>query len=238
MKMHPKRKPVTRKMKAPTDMTHRKEVNDRPITLQVFGPQLKGPEHKEFYVNTNNAQLYHDGSNGTTVGLSTGVIYPLEGIAQGTTNNTRIGDSISCKDVSVRLWLSNKNDRPNVMYRVVAFIAPGNGTRPTVASVISNSSSQYITGFADTATFSILYDKVVNSDMQGTTIVPGVATAKERSYFVDLFIPFKANISYTGTNPAFATLGVHVIAYDAFGSLAADNIASMAITSRVRFTDA
>jgi hypothetical protein len=72
------------------------------------------------------------------------------------------------------------------------------------------------------------------------TEYPTVGTLKERSYFHDVHVPINATVSYTsgGTTTATGALYVYVIAYDAFGSLPTDNIASYAYSTRMRYSDA
>jgi hypothetical protein len=197
------------------------------------------PEIKEYYASGNNVQLYHDGSNGVTAGGFNNPFSPLTGLPQGTGNGQRIGDDIYATDCSIRLWLSNKPDRPNVMYRVAVVILPGSSAliAPNVATLFPNAGTQFITAFNDTAQYSVLYDKIVNKDTYSTVWYAGASIAKERSFFHDVHLPFKAPVTFNGTNTATASLYVYVIAYDAFGSLAADNIASYAYSTRLRYTD-
>jgi hypothetical protein len=130
-------------------------------------PRRGGREIKEFYTSGNNLQLYHDGSNGVAVGNATPTIQPIAGIAQGTANGQRIGDDVHVKDASIRLWLSNKSDRPNVMYRVAVVLVPGTSAAvsPSVVNIFPNAGQQFITAFPDTTQYSVLYDKIVNKDV-------------------------------------------------------------------------
>jgi hypothetical protein len=189
-------------------------------------------------------QLYHDASNTTTAGAAYATISPLAGLAQGTANGNRIGSSIGAKWVDVKLWLSNKADRPNVMYRVAAVIVPApSSTTPPVASTIflNGGTGNYILQFPDTENYTIVYDKVLNKDAVGSLAeYPSAAVTKERSWYHDFRIPINSTISYgagSGSSTVTASLWVYVIAYDAYGSLASDNIASYAYATRLVYTD-
>lgn len=68
---------------------------------------------------TENVQLFHNKTLYISNLLSTtqGVTDPndLSG------NAARIGDSIKLTNCNIKFWLSNKDDRPNVMYRMIMF---------------------------------------------------------------------------------------------------------------------
>jgi hypothetical protein len=58
-------------------------------------------------------------------------------INRGTGSFNRIGDRISPRGMSLKLWLANKNTRPNVMYRIIVATTPKaiNGTAVTNTNV-------------------------------------------------------------------------------------------------------
>jgi hypothetical protein len=196
-------------------------------------------EYKEFYNSGQNVQLYHDASDGITAGSRGPLFTPLTGLPQGTANGQRVGDNIFVKEVGMRIWLSNKSDRPNVMYRVSVVILPGSSSLPGPATsvVFPNAGTNYITAYPDTTQYSVIYDKIVNKDMGSLTQYATASSLRERSYFHDVVIPFNATVSYSGTNTATAALYAFVTAYDAYGALAGDNIASFSYSTRIIYTD-
>ena len=76
-------------------------------------------ETKTVGKQTENEQLFHNKSL---------YISNLLATTQGdedpnglTSNAARIGDSIRLTNANIKFWLSNKDDRPNVMYRLILF---------------------------------------------------------------------------------------------------------------------
>jgi len=182
----------------------------------------------------NNRQLYHNGSGGGDTGLTVLTIFPPQGTGVG----NRIGDRILAKQIDVKLWLSNKSDRSNVMYRVFAAILPGKVDGNTSALTDIVTGANLMMSFPQSDRVTIIYDHIVNPDMQGSTIYPGVYTGKERSYYHSFTIPLFESMSCNTNNVCdTSNIGLYVVAYDAFGSLASDNIASCAFQTRLWFTD-
>ena len=66
-----------------------------------------------------NVELFHNKAlyKGGLLATAQGITDPnnLNG------NQARIGDEVLLRNLNVRFWLSNKNDRPNVMYRLIMF---------------------------------------------------------------------------------------------------------------------
>lgn len=76
-------------------------------------------EKKHFTWLNENIQLLHNKGDYTENFLSC-----KQGITDdesGTAQLNRIGDEIMLKNITVRLWVSNKADRPNVMYKAFLF---------------------------------------------------------------------------------------------------------------------
>ncbi len=195
-------------------------------------------ELKHYHLSNDNIQLYHNASNGT-VALATNVaVNPFNGISQGAGDTQRIGNDIFVKDVQVRLWLSNKLDRPNVIYRIVALFAPQTSasTIPSFSTVFPNGSN-CLNCFQEQSIYTIVYDRVLNPMGAGSLTQYGTGTQKERSFTHELSVPINKVVSYTGTQTAISSMYVFVVCYDTYGSLATDNIASYAYGSRIRFKD-
>ena len=84
-------------------------------------------EDKAYVMGAENQQLYHN--KPFYVGkLLQAIQQGIEDGDQGTgisgNPKCRLGDQIELKNVNIRLWLSNKLDRPNVMYKGVLFWYP------------------------------------------------------------------------------------------------------------------
>jgi len=197
-------------------------------------------ETKNFFTGAANIQLYHNGSNGTTYGTYVPVIRPLDGMTAGIGDGYRTGNSVRAKSIRIRLWLSHKLDRPNVMWRVVIGANTGQNLPGTCAVYLNKApTGEYMTAMPDPGVTLTLYDKIVNPNSYCNAIYPSAATLKERSYFHEILLPYNHDLEYNPGNsyPQSYTLCCLVVAYDAFGSLAADNIASYAYTTMLEYTD-
>ncbi len=76
-------------------------------------------ETKTVGKQTENVQLFHNKALYVQNLLAT-----TQGIQDPndlTSNAARIGDSIRLTNANIKFWLSNKDDRPNVMYRLILF---------------------------------------------------------------------------------------------------------------------
>jgi hypothetical protein len=78
---------------------------------------MKKAETKYYDIATENSQLYHNlGGNGVNIPLSlaslTPWLNPWLNIAEGTKRYDSIGDKISPRGMSLKLYLATKGDRP------------------------------------------------------------------------------------------------------------------------------
>ena len=176
--------------------------------------------------------------------------------------NARVGDEILLKSFEQRYWLSNKYDRPNVMYRITTFWFP----QPANTSVSPLPTDVYFysptLGTApnimicrcNTEVIKVISDKIVFSENNYAipyynTKDPLVITVagKERSQLRTINKNWKARkVKYldsgvdgvgAGGPPKNADIWVAVTAYDAYGTLITDNIASYAFNPIVKFKD-
>jgi len=211
-------------------------------------------ETKFFQIGAENAQLYHDvgyGAGPTTnqIGL---IFSPWSAIDKGTSSHQRIGDKITPRMMVARLWLANKADRANVMYRVIVARVPKiyNGTVTTNGNLdlfradnSGSSNGNTICSMIDNEKgVRAYYDRVFN--IQGVWTGTGLAAAgglKEQHKFIKIKIKRKGSrpILYNDVNadPVNNPIGIYVIPYDSYGTLQTDNIASCAITLRLYYKD-
>lgn len=80
------------------------------------------PEVKVFGFLDENRQLLHNKTDylGNFLECKQGTADPND--IQGSSNRlVRLGDEFYLKSINIRLWLSNKKDRPNVMYKCYLF---------------------------------------------------------------------------------------------------------------------
>lgn len=215
----------------------------------------KMTETKFYQYGKENTQLYHDvGAGSGPATTQTALVFnPWQLIPAGTSNSQRIGDKITPRILVARLWLANKKDRPNVMYRVIVARLPKNYNGTITASntldlfrADDNGSGNGNTtcGMIDNEKgIRAYYDKIFSNEIgfSATYGVDGAAGQRECHRFVKLRIKRKGSrpivFEPTGgivNNP----IGIYVIPYDSYGTLQTDNIASCAITMRLYYKDA
>lgn len=206
---------------------------------------MTSSETKYYDVGGENLQLYHNtGRNGAAY-CRPMIWNPWATMALGTSRYNRIGDKITPLGMKIRLWLSNKLDRPNVSYRIVACIFPRllDGVAVTDGSVDPAPTPQAgtcgnysIVPWDKEKGIKVLYDKLIRNP----TPWGGVAPQKECSRTLKIYLKRKSSrpIHYNSAgniiNNPFA---LYVIPYDAYGTLTTDNIASMAYTYRMYYKD-
>ncbi len=211
-------------------LTNRQQKGVRAIARQVVRTSA---EKKRFGFLEENVQLYHNK-----------VLYAGSWLSckQGTADDdslaggrlVRIGDELYLKNINIRFWLSNKLDRPNVMYKLYLF--------------------WYDTGvsLSDTIVFFTQQNKMLDrinneqvSIIDQKTIFSGASyengTEKhEHSYLCTLNGNWKGKkITYDegGAAPKKRDIGVAVVCYDAYGTLQTDNIASLAYNGMVTIAE-
>jgi len=180
-----------------------------------------------------NDQLYHNKS-----AYKINLLATKQGLVDDNTANsvgTRKGDEIILKNINIRFWLSNKEDRPNVMYKGYLFWYDSAKTDPTTFDpIVWFTQTNKMLDRINTEQISVLDSFIVRS---GNSYVP---TENEHSYLATLNKSWKQKkIKYkegTGSTK-FKDLGFVVVCYDAWGTLQTDNIASMAYNIKLSFKD-
>lgn len=170
----------------------------------------------------------------------------LLAVAQGNTDTTRLGDAIQPQRYKVKFQFFNKHDRPTVMYRLFVFQSPTDyiGSSPPLGELFRGSTGNKIIDVVNHTQFKILKHKIIT--VKDTSRHPNLATTTSlrdtSSKVVTLNIPMYGNMQYrAGTsNPKEMAFNLKwcVIAYDQYGSLATDNIASFAYCTQFYYKDA
>ncbi len=154
---------------------------------------------------------------------------PWDGITKGSDYIQRLGNSINVKFVQYSFLLNRKLDRPNVSYRIVATATLGNaGATDTFAEQFLTSSSVTplnappLPGVAR-----VLYDRIIPGGQYSVTPITSGGTGKERTDHIRFNLPINAPVQYTLDGISVTRLHVWIVAYDSFGTLTTDNIASV-----------
>jgi len=203
-----------------------KEVKQ--IAQKVFN---KNTETKTFGFNKENIELIHNLTDYRTKWLAC-----KQGTADPNNQSAylcRIGDEINLTNINVRLWLSNKKDRPNVMYKAALFWYDADATVDN-AAVYFTQTNKMLDRY-NNESITIIDQQILFSTNNYAS------TENEKSYLMTLGKRYKnRKITYDegGTQPKKRDIGLVVVCYDAYGTLQADNIASYAYNGIIQYKDA
>lgn len=184
-----------------------------------------------------NVELFHNKAlyKGGLLATAQGITDPnnLNG------NQARIGDEVLLRNLNVRFWLSNKNDRPNVMYKLFLFWYDSGQTLSDQVCFFTQTNKMI--DRVNTEQIGIIDQKTIFS---GSSYSTGVASdpgsAKEHSQLCTLNGNWKGKkVKYDNgaPSPTRKDIGFCVVCYDAYGTLQTDNIASCAYNYAMRFQD-
>jgi len=251
-----KRKNYSRR---PYKRTRRGKYSRRTRTGATFQSRvsqvlLKKAETKFFDRAVENQQLYHN----TGFGAGVGPTFPVASIpflfnswiniTQGTGRMNRIGDKIIPRGMSLKLYLANKNDRPNTMIRIIVAVLPktlngsivGSQFNPFQAANSGLLGNNMLLPADLDKGVKFLYDKVhrIGGQLPGA---PANFSVKEQTKVVKLWINRRRGkqIVYdtTGVDIVNKPIAVYAIPYEQFSTLESDNIASLACFQRLYFKD-
>lgn len=225
------RKARSRKM---SSLSKKQKMEVRRIAEKVVDEEI---EDKAQVVIIEKQELFHNKPiyYGKLLGsIAQGVQDGDQSTGSLGSTEVRIGDQISLKNVNLRFWLSNKGDRPNVMYKGVLYWYP-QGIIPSDAEVFKTQSNKMLDRYNNKVI------RVVDTFILNSTFNYAVTPGKEKSYLATLNKSYKnKKISYD-INTVRAKgwdLGFAVVCYDAYGTLQTDNIASFAVSTQITFQDA
>ncbi len=189
-------------------------------------------ETKTFGKQTENVQLFHN----KPLYLSN-----LLACSQGTEDpndlanaNCRVGDSIRLTNTNIKFWLSNKLDRPNVMYRLIMFWYDSSVTLSD--AVVFFTQTNKMLDRPNNESISVIDQKYIFSQhmyLNGTEKFEHSQLATLKGNWKGRKIQYDEG----GSVPKKRTIGVCVAVYDAYGTLQTDNIASLAYNFNSNFKD-
>ncbi len=231
-------------VKRPTKKTFRKKTSNLEKKMNAIAKKqaLKVAESK-VSIQLPKQELYHNKPWYVPLSLPGGLGF-LGNIKQGTADPNdatqpalaRIGDEIWLQNINVRCWLSNKSDRPNVMYRLILFKYQA-GITLTDAEVYFTQTNKMLDRYNNEA-IKILTTKMVKS----TDNYAVYDNNHEHSYFTTLnYKPRggyeKIKYNENAAVPKMWDVGMAIVCYDATGTLQTDNIASAYLNVETKFKD-
>lgn len=211
---------------------------------------MKVAETKYFDIGIENVQLYHNCGEFITLfpGYVTSIVDwfdPWAKILKGTSRFNRVGDRITPRGMSIKLWLSNKHDRELTKYRVIVATLPKN-TGGAITTARFDPLQLPNTGIMNNNLLQMpdhdigvrfLYDRIHEVCLGK---VPGHAD-RERSKVIKLWIKRKraSDIVFSTSAQEIVNkpLAVYVIPYEQYSTLETDNIASCAGLMRMYYKD-
>lgn len=228
-------KKITRKVQKKKYSAHKNLVS---LIKKV---SLKQSETKYSHISVENTNINHNAGY-----IITGLLNTTQGITdQGTGtsfNAARIGDEVIARGISLKFWIANKLDRPNVMYRIFVFKYQANSI-PVSSSLFKGAVSNRIMDDLDKEVITVVYQKIFNLQVGFSAYPTGTAgdqDGREAHKYLQMWIPLKdKRIHYPdgGAVPKFFNYGFFIVPYDSYGTLITDNIASFAYEHKFYFKD-
>lgn len=228
--------------------TYRKRGNKRAYIAKIAKQAvLKVAETKVSETASENNQLYHNDLTKT----ENNPLYTTQGTTDGDTQGQaqqRIGDMVQ----GVKLWwkvmLFNKEDRPNLHYRMLVVRQQTdrdgnyNPTLPNdfrLETLSGNGNLMFASSSQERAT--VVYDRIYTLNSPNGW-VDGLDNHKEVSRIVNINyrIPKAHSKIYYhdgGSVPKRFIYNLYIVAYDSYGTLTTDNIASYAYSRYFYFKD-
>lgn len=236
-----KKKPY-KKMPYKKKMYRKKSYGKKSLVNLIRTVSLKQSETKNTHQIFENVQLYHNVVNV----ISTSLLYLEQGIKDDDTGlqkfDCRIGDEVVARGISLKLWFANKLDRPDVMYRVVVFKYRSNtAINSALDPYVSQGTANFMIRDFNVEKFKIIktFRFKISTSAQRITSTDTFQGA-EGHRAINMWIPLKnKKIKYEdgGQSPLFIDYGFSVVAYDSYGTLTTDNIASIAFNRKFYFKD-
>jgi len=227
----------------PVKKTYKKSSNTTKSLVNLIKKvSLKQTETKYTHFSAENYQLYHN-----LASIQSGSLYTTQGTGDdgSGTNKTamRIGDELIARGLSFKFWIANKQDRPNVMYRLIIFKYTRDTTL-SLSNLLKGAVSNNIMDDVNKERITVVYQKIFNLQVGYSAFaysaVPTETYGREAHKYLQVWIPFKnKKIHYNdgGHDPKFFDYGFALIAYDSYGTLTTDNIASYAWERKFYFKD-
>jgi len=216
---------------------------------------MKAAETKYQDIGFENRQLYHNlGSEPSPPGVvipvnvtsSSDWFNPWSTIIQGTRRNERIGDKITPRGMSLKIYLAAKLDRPHTMFRIIVAILPKELAGTVTTNVFDPFQIPNVGTLGNNMLFppdtdegvKFLYDKIHKITPNG---FQSGQYAKENTKTVRLWIKRKRSnpIVFNTFGAAIVNkpLAVYCIPYEQYSTLTTDRCGSWAGFMRMYYKD-
>lgn len=190
---------------------------------------LQSAEQKRVFRVMGKNEMYHNGGAPGGGGPGTVIFYQLNdsnGIpVQGTTDATRVGDSIFLRGFSLKLMLGQKSDRMNVTWKIMVLRTAVTNYDNQYSSIFVASTNNVLLDTINTERWQVVASKTIHK-----MIDPQLSTSADRrelTFPVKMWIPENKTYRFRSANATAHNqdgLYLLVMCYDAFGTLQTDNI--------------
>ena len=229
------------KGKTPRKYLRRKKRKSLPKLIKSIA--LNQCETKKGSQYQENIQLFHNSTNYITNILKTGQgTHDPEGLLA--TSAQRIGDEVIARGIKIKLWLSCKEDRPNVMYHVYVFKYAMSYTVLGINDAVFWRGMSGGGGMVNRMVDNPNPDRIITiKKLIARTPSVNYTThpAKEKSNYLECYVPLKdKRIQYNedgGGMPRFVNYGIAIVPYEQYSTHTTDNIASYALSTTFYFKD-
>lgn len=184
----------------------------------------------------NKTELYHQ--TYSFLGNPFAICYPT----QGAGDTQRIGDSIQQRGLQVKMLFGQKFDRPNVTFRIFLFASQQKTGFPTIAQLMDTTTGNVLLDQPNTDYCKCIYQRTIKKQSPNLYALTGTVVSDEITWVHKFYIKRPKKIVFSsdnGTEAGFSDLRYDLIiaAYDAYGTLATDNIGYVQTFFRYYYKD-
>lgn len=208
---------------------------------------MKTAETKVSEFSTENVQLYHNVLEKTENNSLYTTQGPTDGDTQGTAEN-RIGDMIQAQKIWWKIQLFNKQDRPNLHYRVLVVRQQTDRTgtyEPSLPAAFEletlNGNGNLLFASSSQERSTVVFDRIYRVQNQ-QSLVNSLDVGHEVSRIIN--VNYKIPKSHQkvlyhdgGSVPKRFIYLMYIVPYDSYGTLTTDNIASYAYSRKTYYKD-
>lgn len=232
-----KRQATGRKYRPSKRSTFRQKYGSLTKAVKRIARNMNEPKNVDgYYTKTDIKHNLSTGSFQLNTVATAGTFCVLP--AQGDTQNTRDGNKIYLKGISVRLLLGWQNDRLNTTFRVIIQRRNKGLACSTYEDLFDNITGNCLLDPFDRDKGTVMSQKFIKVG----AINPGVpTTGKEYTKAVRLYIPINKVVTFTGnadlTNNLASDYWISIYGYDAYGTLTTDTVGYVQYFARSHFKD-
>lgn len=208
----------------------RKSSFRKRLVRTIKAVALRRSEPKAKDTTFGKVELYH---NTVQSGYLLNTVSAMP--TQGTSDSQRVGDQIYTRGFTLRMLLGQKADRPNVTFKYWIVGVP-KGVVYAYASWFDASTNNVLLDRINTDLVKIYKSGVWRPNEAGLTGTGG----DEYTFVKKLWLPYRKNykfLSHGGTSHNDHDLHFLIACYDAYGTLATDNIAYIQAVSTFYYRD-